>query len=113
MRALDNIRALDPDGTEGVLAEAIGIYLDDAPPQLSALRDAATAGDLPTVARLAHALKSASHNVGASQLGELCRQLEQLGKSGAVDDVRAMTPALDKHFQALKPRLLQVIEVPA
>ena len=112
-RALDNIRALDPDGTEGVLAEAIGIYLDDAPQQLVALRDAVLAGDLPAAVRLAHALKSASHNVGASQLGELCRQIEQLGKSGALDDVRSMLPSLESHFKALKPKLIKVSGVPA
>jgi len=112
-RALDNIRALDPDGSEGVLAEAIGIYLDETPAQLSALSTAAAAGDMPEVARLAHALKSASNNLGASQMGELCRKLEQLGKSAAVDDVRSLLPALHAHSRAVRPLLLDEIKVSA
>jgi CheY-like chemotaxis protein len=112
-RALDNIRALDPDGSEGVLAEAVGIYLDEAPGHLAALGAAAAAGATPEVTRLAHMLKSASHNVGAAQMGELCRQMEQLGKSGAADEARALMPTLEQHFRAVKPRLLEEIEVSA
>ena len=105
-RALDNIRALDPDGQDGVLAEAVNIYLDDTPAQLAAMQAAARAGDMPEVVRLAHAMKSASHNVGASQLGDLCRQLEQLGKARSVEEVRALVPSLEAHFRAVVPLLL-------
>ena len=109
-RALDNIRALDPDGSAGVLAEAVGIYLSETPSQLAALRAAATCGDMAEVARLAHALKSASQNVGASQLGELCLQLEQLGKSAAVEAARAMLARLESQFVAVSPLLRDEIE---
>jgi CheY-like chemotaxis protein len=110
-RALDNIRALDPDGSEGVLAEAIGIYLDEAPGQLAALGAAAAADDMPEVARLAHALKSASHNLGSTQVGELCRQLEQLAKAAEVDKARSLMPLLDARFRAVRPLLLEEIKV--
>jgi two-component system, sensor histidine kinase and response regulator len=112
-RALDNIRALDPDGSEHVLAEAVGIYLDEAPVQLDALAAAVAAGDCGEVCRLAHALKSASQNVGASQMGELCRQMEQIGKAGTPDPARALLPALQAQLRAVRPRLLEEIEVSA
>jgi two-component system, sensor histidine kinase and response regulator len=104
-RALANIRALDPDGEAGVLREVIEIYLDEGPLQLADLRSAAQARHGGDLARVAHAFKSASHNVGASQLGELCRQLEQLAKAGHVSDAVGLVQAIDSHYQALLPLL--------
>ncbi len=104
-RALDNIRALDPDGSGGVLAEVIGIFVDEAPAHLATLRSAVDGGDAPAIVRVAHAMKSSSHNVGASQLGEMCKQMEQLGKSGDLVAARPMMQAIDMHFRALLPVL--------
>jgi PAS domain S-box-containing protein len=104
-RALANIRALDPDGEAGVLREVIEIYLDEGPLQLAALRSAAQARHGGDLARVAHAFKSASHNVGASQLGELCRQLEQLAKAGALSDAVGLVQTIDAHYHAVLPLL--------
>jgi CheY-like chemotaxis protein len=104
-RALDNIRALDPDGQAGVLREVIEIYLDEAPMHLEALRSAAQARHASDLSRVAHAFKSASHNVGASQLGELCRQLEQHAKGGTAVDAVGMVQTIDNHFQSVLPLL--------
>jgi PAS domain S-box-containing protein len=110
-RALDNIRALDPDDAEGVLAEVVSIFLDEAPGQIAGLRAAVDAGNAAEIARLAHALKSASHNVGANQLGELCRHMEQHGKAGACDAARATLPTVESHFHATVPMLNALAKV--
>ena len=112
-RALDNVRALDPDGEGGVLAEVIGIFLGEAPDQLATLRSAVLAQDSGAIRHVAHALKSASHNVGASQLGELCRQLEQLAKAGAADGAQALLQVIEAHFEAVTPLLRAEMKVPA
>jgi len=104
-RALDNIRALDPDDADGVLAEVVGLFLGEAPGQIAALRAAVDAGDAAEIVRLAHALKSASQNVGASQLGEMCRHIEQHGKAAALEAARAMLPSVESHFHATVPLL--------
>ena len=112
-RALDNVRSLDPDGEGGVLAEVIGIFLGEAPDQLATLRSAVLAQDSGAIRHVAHALKSASHNVGASQLGELCRQLEQLAKAGAADGAQALLQVIEAHFEAVTPLLRAEMKVPA
>jgi two-component system, sensor histidine kinase and response regulator len=104
-RALDNIRALDPDGSAGVMAEVIEIFLDEATKQLATLHEALQFDNAKQLASTAHALKSASMNVGASQMGELCRQLEQLGKSGSTAGAAAMVAALGKNFEGIGPLL--------
>jgi two-component system sensor histidine kinase/response regulator len=78
--ALANVRAVDGDGS--VLAEVIEIYLSEAPGHLQSLRNALEGGRLGDLGRTAHALKSASLNVGARSLCDLCHRLERQAKVG-------------------------------
>jgi PAS domain S-box-containing protein len=78
--ALDNIRAVDDDGS--VLAEVIQLYLQEAPDYLRTLRNALEGGRLADLGRSAHAVKSASLNIGARALSDLCGRLERQAKSG-------------------------------
>jgi two-component system, sensor histidine kinase and response regulator len=104
-RALENIRALERDGGPSVLEEVIRIYLDEAPRHLSGLHAAAGIEDAAELARIAHAFKSASQNVGASQLGDLCRELERQGKAGAIADAAGLIRAIEGQFQSIRPLL--------
>jgi PAS domain S-box-containing protein len=112
-RALDNIRSLDPDGEAGVLREVVGIYIEEAPGHLAALRQALGRGDGAELARVAHAMKSASHNVGASQLGEGCRQLEALGRAGNLAHAAMMVDDIEAQMQAVLPLLRAEVEAVA
>jgi two-component system, sensor histidine kinase and response regulator len=75
-RVPDNIRALDKDGGNAVLARLIGIYLKSAPPLMKAIRAARDAGDVAAVGRAVHTLRTSSLYVGAARLGNLCREIE-------------------------------------
>jgi CheY-like chemotaxis protein/HPt (histidine-containing phosphotransfer) domain-containing protein len=110
---LAGVRALDEEGSSAILDELIGIYLDEAPSHLSNLRAAAERKDGAELSRVAHAFKSASQNVGARQLGDLCHQLERSGKAGDVADVMPQLHAIEKHFQAIRLLLLAEMGQPA
>ncbi len=113
-RALENIRSLDPDGQAGVMREVIGIYIAEATGHLAGMKAACAAGQATELTRLAHGLKSASQNVGASQLGELCRQIEHIGKTGSVDGAAPLIEAVIKQYQSVLPLLQSEMEmVPA
>jgi PAS domain S-box-containing protein len=101
--ALDNIRAVDDDGT--VLAEVVQIYLDEAPAHRARLRAALDAGDLAEAGRVAHALKSASFNVGAKALGELCRRLERQCKEGQAAGLAELVAAVENMLERVAPAL--------
>ena len=111
-RALANIRALDVDGEASVLDEVIGIYLDEAPRHLASLHAAIRSSDAAAITRTAHAFKSASQNVGATRLGELCRELEAQGKAGDLAASALLVRQVDHHFAAVR-RLLQDELAPA
>ena len=107
------LRALDDDDGPSVLDEVIGMYLDEAPLQLHELQTAAERQDAPALCRIAHAMKSSSFNVGAQQVGELCRQLERIGKGGDSSGARPMVAALDKLLDATLPLLKSEMGQPA
>jgi HPt (histidine-containing phosphotransfer) domain-containing protein len=74
-------------GDVDFLKELVDAYLDSTPGLFAAMQQAAAAGDSAGLQRAAHTLKSGSANMGAMQLAALCKGLEEMGKSGALDDL--------------------------
>jgi HPt (histidine-containing phosphotransfer) domain-containing protein len=72
-------------GDPAFLAELIDTYLADAKELRATMRQALAAGDAPELRRAAHSLKSNSATFGAATLAGLCHDLEERGKSGALD----------------------------
>src|SRR5215210_1078759 len=55
-------------GDQELLAELVGLFLEDMPPQLEALREAIEGGDASSVQRVAHTLKGSCGNMGAVRM---------------------------------------------
>jgi len=108
--ALDNIRALSRDDGDALVHKVIAAYVGDTPRQLHALRQALGEGDAESVRRVAHGLKSASANVGAAHLSSLCRELEQLGRSGNVDSGGPLLSDLEREFRSVRQSLHASLE---
>lgn len=72
-------------GDVDFLKELADAYLDSAPGLFAAMREAAAAGDAAGLQRAAHTLKTGSANMGALELARLCKQVEEMGKSRALD----------------------------
>ncbi len=101
--ALENIRSLDDDGT--VLNEVIRVFLDEAPKHVAALNRALADANAAELGRVAHAVKSASLNVGAQGLGELCRRLERQGKAGEIAGAGDLVAAIEAMLATIQPML--------
>jgi two-component system, sensor histidine kinase and response regulator len=57
--------------------EIMGLFIQESGAQLKGLREAAEAGDLEEVRRLAHTMKGAAATVGASGMAALAAEMEQ------------------------------------
>ena len=88
-----------------MLAEVIQMFFDESPGHLATLQQALAAGDAAELGRTAHALKSASFNVGAMALGELCRQLERQAKSGVLTGAAGSVADVEQMLRGFKPLL--------
>jgi HPt (histidine-containing phosphotransfer) domain-containing protein len=73
-------------GDQSFVDELVDTYLEEGDRLVEALLVAATAGSVDEMVRPAHSLKSSSLNVGALELGELCRRLEEDARGAGVDD---------------------------
>jgi signal transduction histidine kinase/CheY-like chemotaxis protein len=111
--ALDNIRALDDGSGESVLDEVIGIFLQELPQHLQALRDGLAAGRPVEVGKTAHAFKSASYNVGARPLGDLCKTLERQGKAGDLAGAAELVAQIERMAERVRPLLEAEMGQPA
>ncbi len=79
--AIDELLRMVGDDRE-FLGDLIDTYLEDAPKQLAAMRDAVARQDAAALVRPAHTLKSNSRNLGATELAELCLDLEAQARRG-------------------------------
>ena len=92
--ALDALRALDKDGTRGVVRRVFDIYLKNAPVLIAEIQAGAAASDLDRLGRAAHSLKSSSRSVGAANLAEMCRELERSASEGRAADAGNLAAAV-------------------
>jgi two-component system, sensor histidine kinase and response regulator len=111
-KALASIRELD-DGEGVILAEVIGIFFDETPRHLDGLRNAVSSRDAGELARVAHAFKSASGNVGATSVVKLCRELERVGRSGELADAAPLLREIEQQVEAVRPLLKKEMGQPA
>ena len=80
-------------GDPEFLGELVDEFLQDAPTQLEALREAASSGDATTARRAAHTLKGNSLTFGARKLASLCQDAET---AASADDLTAVLSRLDE-----------------
>jgi two-component system sensor histidine kinase/response regulator len=111
-KALERTLELDRIRGGGVFARVVRAFLTEAPATLADLRTAARKGDAAGMARSAHALRSASLNVGAESMATLCKEVESLGKNGNAEDAAASASAtrLDELYPAVKTSLEDRLE---
>jgi len=93
-------------GDQAFVDELVDTYLEEGESLVGALGAAASAGSVEEPVRPAHSLKSSSLNVGALEIGELCRALEEEARGGSVGDPVARADAIGAAFAAAKQALL-------
>jgi len=82
-------------------------FLGDVPVQVGRLRDFLSKGDAPSARLQAHTIKGAAANISAPALREAAHEMEELGKTGRLDEALGMMPRLETEFERLKLVLRQ------
>ena len=83
----------------------VGIYMQTTPESLVALEQAIADADASTVRSVAHTVKSASANLGATRLSDLCRQLEAAAQEARLDDSEALYARIRREFSNVSSAL--------
>jgi two-component system, sensor histidine kinase and response regulator len=107
-QVLDRIRALSRPGEPNLLLKVVGLYSSSSAALVQALTQAAIGEDVEAIRQAAHALKSASANVGASNFSDLCRDVERAAAEGNFAAACLLLDSLcDEH-----KRVLQALDAP-
>jgi CheY-like chemotaxis protein/HPt (histidine-containing phosphotransfer) domain-containing protein len=112
-RALDQIRALERPGAPSMLGKVIQVYLTTTPQLLTAMRAGMAERNGEAVRQAAHSLKSASANLGATQLAEMCRAIEGQARAGGCPEAGVGLDALETAFQQVQRELEAELRGPA
>ena len=87
------------------LNEMIDEYFADTPKQLAVMQQAAASGNAAELRRAAHTMKSNSANFGATRLAQMCKELEDLGKSGVLDGSVEKLARIEAEYEQVRHAL--------
>ena len=106
----DRAELLDRLGGDAeLLAEVVGLFLDDHPRLQAAMKTAHDAGDSTNLGRLAHTLRGVASNFAIPSMLEAARTVEELAKT---DDRTSQTTAFE-HLKAVIERVLPELRAAA
>lgn len=99
----DVIQALRKVGRDGdkMVTRVINLFLKSSPTLAENLAVAAKVGDLTAAGRHAHALKSASGNVGSRTLPTMLADVESMAKAGNADGVQTLADEVNTAYEDL------------
>jgi len=94
-QVLQYLRSIAEDEGDGLLAEIVESYSEDAPQRLRSIATAIDNADAIALAQAAHALRSLSASMGAVYLSQLCDAMETLGRLKTLDQAHSLFAALE------------------
>ena len=110
LEAIGKLRDLSSDGDPDLVAEVIGLFLQEAPRRVAVLRAAAARGDTKELRDVAHALKGSAGQLGARGVQMVAGRIEDLGRSGITAGAVALVEGLDAEFQRARTAMAAEIE---
>jgi len=97
-----SLKALDEEGGPSLFLELIDLFVEDAAAQLQSMQAALAAGDVKTLERAAHTLKSSSANIGAARMSGICFEIEKLGRAGSLDGVEGLIASTGEAYDEVR-----------
>ncbi len=101
--SLDRLRRF---GGGKLLGQMMDIFLESTPQRLAVARAGIAAGDIPSVERAFHSLKSSAAQLGAFRMQRLCERGEHQAHAGSLTNAPAILDALDAEL----PRVIEWLE---
>ena len=98
------------DGDQTLVREMVKIFLDDCPLQMAAIKAAVDARDAVRIRTTAHALKGSAGYLRATQVFEVARKLEAIGREGVLATADTLHQQLVAELTRLVEELRKVHE---
>jgi HPt (histidine-containing phosphotransfer) domain-containing protein len=105
---INELRELS-EGNDDLLIELAEIFHRDGATRIWALRDAVTARDAQAIRMIAHVLKGASRNIGATKLADYCQTLEVAAKADNITNAGGIVHAIETEYGRVQAALSAMI----
>lgn len=99
------LRGLQSSTNPEFLNHLIGLFIEDTPHRLAAIRAALAGSNAELLAHEAHALKGSSAHLGATRMHALCEILEEQGCAGSTTGAPALLSVLEEEFARVRKAL--------
>jgi len=86
-------------GDRRLLRELVGIFVEDSPKRLDALRAAMTAADVQQLEQIAHSLKGSASILGAGRLRDAAQALEEATHDGPLENGTRLVAQVSREIQ--------------
>ncbi len=97
-------------GDMELLAEVVGVFLEQKDIQVRELDEACASGDPKRVSDAAHKLKAGLLTIGAAATAEVARQLEHKGRREDLSDLSNTQQSLHAEMDRLLPALRELLD---
>jgi signal transduction histidine kinase/DNA-binding response OmpR family regulator len=104
-RVLEMLRELERQGAQNILTQLIQIYLETSPDHLKNLREAVVREDAEAIRKVAHSFKSSNGNMGALKLADMCKEMEEIGRTQETDKAEALLAGIETHYRVVQAAL--------
>jgi len=94
---LDQLKEL----LEDRFPELVERFVDDGGGRMALIAKAVPAENFDVIYAEAHGLKGSSRNIGAGPLGDICAELEVLGKNQTPDGMQQLFADIEQEFAAV------------
>ncbi len=84
----------------------IQTFENDSVIRIQAIREAVAGGDPDDIRRAAHSFKGSASNMGAIELANLCRTMEEVGHSGSNEGCEDLQQRIETEYEAVKSALM-------
>ena len=99
------LRGLQSSTNPEFLNHLIGLFIEETPHRLAAIRTALANANPEALAHEAHALKGSSAHLGATRMHALCEILEEQGCAGSITGAQALLSVLEEEFARVRKAL--------
>jgi HPt (histidine-containing phosphotransfer) domain-containing protein len=88
--------------------EFLDLFLEDTANQFQIMREAMASNDWTILSRSAHSVKSSSAQLGAMQLSEHCRWIEESGKGEMDNSIASKLDEAEQEFAQVRSTIGQM-----
>lgn len=110
MAVIDELLSLGDEGDASLLTDLIQMFLEDAPVKLNSIKTGFAKRDMHQVEKAAHSMKGSAGNLGATEVQNLCDQLQRACRTPNPEEIAGLVAQLEVPFTQVLRDLRGLLE---